>query len=551
MSASGREVDLNETWPDPPAEQERREHRDLTGKEIYTRHITMKLSIVTFCASLLLFQSQEVRSQSNSLRRGGEDKSNGFEDVVTSPSNHRLLETNYWVQVASFDQLEDSNYGGYRVSISGDGSFIAAAPLSYSETGKTRNGIVRFFKKDDGAWKENIDLRLLGTADEDRFGSDFSLSGNGQRVAIGARQGAAYNTGSGSIYEMRDGTWGEPLQVIDGESEYDNFGTSVALSKDGKTLAIGAAFNDSNGDQSGRVRVYQLDSDTSSFVKMGEDIDGETVRERSGRSVALSENGSVLAIGGPGPNSFAGKVRVFYWEPDDNNAKGGSWKQLGLTLYGNAEDDSFGYSVDLSDDGKILAVGARFGNYAKVFQWKDSNDDGDDWQPMGDSLTVDGASRLVSVSLSSSPSSTILAVGFRYTAYTYKLVDNESQQSWELLAGEVPGAEVALSSDGQTLAVGSPYGDDTVTVYNLVDITSAPIISSAPTISSAPSTAPTILSSPSSNPTITTSAPTSNPTSGPTLAANITSAPTSGPSPSGSNGDPHCMCLSPELTLIC
>ena len=45
---------------------------------------------------------------------------------------------------------------------------------------------------------------------------------------------------------------------LDGEAENDNSGRSVSLSSDGTILAIGAIFNDGNGTNSGHVRVYKF-----------------------------------------------------------------------------------------------------------------------------------------------------------------------------------------------------------------------------------------------------------------------------------------------------
>eukprot|EP00980_Cylindrotheca_fusiformis_P015011 scaffold4127_cov126-Cylindrotheca_fusiformis.AAC.7 len=426
----------------------------------------MKLSFALFLASLLRVHSQAGRSQSASLRQGArggvnfevnavrKEKSSYFEEV-TPPSNHRSLQTSYWEQVATFDQLANSDQGGYRVSISGDGSLLAAAPRYHSET---RNGIVRFFQKQDGAWNENTDLRLFGIAAYDYFGSAVSLSGNGQRVAIGTRNDGGEDndvasSGSVSIYEMSMGTWGEPLQVIHGENAADRSGSSVALSKDGKMLAIGAPDNDDNGNLSGQVRIYRWDGGTSSFKPIGGAIVGDAGTEYFGYSVALSEDGSVLAVGATGATnvggeSNAGKVRVFYW--DDSN-----WVPRGSRLFGNAETNAFGYSVDLSDDGSILAVGAKYGNYAKVFLWKESNNDNDPWLQIGDTLEGNSNSFGTSVSLSSEV--TILAVGSDETVCTYKLVDNEWEEQ-----GELPGSHVSLSSNGKAFAVGAPNGGDGV-----------------------------------------------------------------------------------------
>ena len=50
---------------------------------------------------------------------------------------------------------------------------------------------------------------------------------------------------------------------IDGEAANDQSGNSVALSSDGTRVAIGALFNDGNGSSAGHVRVYRFASASS------------------------------------------------------------------------------------------------------------------------------------------------------------------------------------------------------------------------------------------------------------------------------------------------
>jgi hypothetical protein len=52
--------------------------------------------------------------------------------------------------------------------------------------------------------------------------------------------------------------WSQIGNDIDGEAAGDRSGSSVSLSSDGQTVAIGALSNDGNGDASGHVRVYDL-----------------------------------------------------------------------------------------------------------------------------------------------------------------------------------------------------------------------------------------------------------------------------------------------------
>jgi hypothetical protein len=138
---------------------------------------------------------------------------------------------------------------------------------------------------------------------------------------------------------------------IDGEAAGDQSGYSVALSSDGSRVAIGAPSNDGNGDNSGHVRIY--DYDGSSWTQVG-DIDGEAAGDQSGYSVALSSDGSRVAIGAPennGNGGNSGHVRIYDYD-------GSSWTQVGSDIDGEAAGDQSGSSVALSSDGSRVAIGA-------------------------------------------------------------------------------------------------------------------------------------------------------------------------------------------------
>jgi hypothetical protein len=81
---------------------------------------------------------------------------------------------------------------------------------------------------------------------------------------------------------------------------------------------------------------------------------GQTAEAGAGRSVDLSDDGSVLAFGAPNTTVngvfFAGKVSVF--ENQNNN-----WVQKGGDIDGDGTIVKFGESVRLSDDGNIIAIG--------------------------------------------------------------------------------------------------------------------------------------------------------------------------------------------------
>ncbi len=159
-----------------------------------------------------------------------------------------------------------------------------------------------------------LGIDIDGEAASDQSGRSVSLSSDGTRVAIGA----PYNDGTGSysghvrIYELSGGDWSQLGSDIDGEAASDQSGRSVSLSSDGTRVAIGALYNDGEGDSSGHVRIYDYNGTT--WSQLGSDIDGEAAYDQSGYSVSLSSDGTRVAIGADdndGNGSNAGHVRLY------------------------------------------------------------------------------------------------------------------------------------------------------------------------------------------------------------------------------------------------
>ena len=126
---------------------------------------------------------------------------------------------------------------------------------------------------------------------------------------------------------------------------------ALAMSADGNTIAVGQSYNDSNR---GNVAVYVRCNGNLVLQTVLVPSDFDTVSPSFiGSSVALSADGNTLAIGAFGDNNFTGAVWVFTRECD-------VWTQQGLKLVstGHTLGDGEGFSVDLSADGNILAVGA-------------------------------------------------------------------------------------------------------------------------------------------------------------------------------------------------
>jgi len=162
----------------------------------------------------------------------------------------------------------------------------------------------------------------------------------------------------------------------------DQFGTAVALSGDGQTLAVGAPMEDSSA--SGVTTADHADDGTADnsgavyiFTRNGRQWTQQAYIKASnagagyefGKSVSLSDDGGTLAVGAwlegsssvgintppldDGTADRSGAVYVFV----RNDA--GDWTQQAYIKASNTgADDIFGISIALSGDGDTLAVGA-------------------------------------------------------------------------------------------------------------------------------------------------------------------------------------------------
>ena len=126
--------------------------------------------------------------------------------------------------------------------------------------------------------------KIDGEAAGDLSGYMVAMSADGKRLAVGAPSngGAGAKAGHVRVYELRQGAWQQLGSDLEGEAPDDGFGLSVALSADGSRLAVGAFKNDGGGRDAGHVRVFNLVA--GSWRQMGSDIDGEAPGDQSGWS---------------------------------------------------------------------------------------------------------------------------------------------------------------------------------------------------------------------------------------------------------------------------
>lgn len=265
----------------------------------------------------------------------------------------------------------DSSHSFRPVALSADGSTLAVGVVYYSGTLTGLHEAYIFNRDSSGVWVQQAELVVydLGNRTLDHFKWSVALSGDGSTLAVG---------GWGVYVFTRDSTnvWTEAAQL-------ERFspapywaggigGTDVALSRDGNTLAVGNA--PGGEDTVDTVSVFTRNSDGGwagqayirPFATSFPTDSLHPTMDNFGKSVALSADGSILAVGKPsGPT---GTAYIF------TRDSGGGWAERArvepaiypLDLNGSLPPIHFGVDVALSDDGTTLAVGGTYESSAGI-----------------------------------------------------------------------------------------------------------------------------------------------------------------------------------------
>ncbi len=209
--------------------------------------------------------------------------------------------------------------------------------------------------------------------------------------------------------------WTQVGGDLDGEAAGDQAGIAVAVNANGEIVAFGANMNDGNGTNAGHVRVFEFNG--SAWIQKGSDIDGEAAGDFTGYSIDMNDDGNIIAVSSIKDDtnaSNAGKVRVFKFDTDSSG-----WVQMGSNILGANQDDSMGFSVSLSANGLKLAASAHQydnGNLSDAGLIKIFEFNGSDWTQIGSDITGTVADDLLGYAIDLNDDGTIVASG-TYGAY--------------------------------------------------------------------------------------------------------------------------------------
>ncbi|MCL9808894.1 T9SS type A sorting domain-containing protein [Flavobacterium luminosum] len=303
-------------------------------------------------------QTVSLSADGNIVAIGVQNIDSGFTDngMVVTYERDPANPTNWLPRGVIYGGYMGNRFGG-KVALSASGKFLAVgAPVAtYNIPNSTDyKGYVDIYEYNAtlvNRWK--FVNRIEGAYASAIFGNSLSFSSNENRIAIGATGAGIDGKKSGYVvvYENQSGIWKPIGEAINGAAGDEANGVSISLSADGKTLAIGASNYVTNGIKPGRVRIFE--DQLGSWTQIGSDIKGEKDLDGFGYSLSLSDDANIVAIGAYGNDdkgSDSGKVRLY-----KNIA--GTWSQIGKDIYG-ANDSRCGFSVSLSGDANTIAIGS-------------------------------------------------------------------------------------------------------------------------------------------------------------------------------------------------
>ncbi|WP_299761875.1 T9SS type A sorting domain-containing protein [uncultured Dokdonia sp.] len=366
---------------------------------------------------------------------------------------------------------------GTNLSISSDGSTVAIGAFDNDGNG-TNSGHVRIYRNINGVWTQ-IGQDINGEGAGDLSGSSVSLSCNGRIVAIGASNNNN-NSGHVRIYENNNGVWLQVGEDIDGSSSQRFFGSSVSLSCNGNIIAIGSNLNSTTNSNSGQVNIFRNEGNT--WSRIGSAINDAITANVLGTTVSLSDNGNTVAIGTPfdiGDGVLSGHVRVY------KNLQE-SWNQIGDDITSDMLGDQFGRELSLSGDGTVVAISSMIDSVdnnqtGQVIVYKNV---GENWVQTGNKITGEMAGDQFGRGVSLSRNGSILAVGARLnndngissgSVRIYQNQNNLWRQIGEDIDGEMAGDQsgigVSLSAEGTIVAIGSNLSNSSTGHVRVFDIT--------------------------------------------------------------------------------
>jgi hypothetical protein len=237
---------------------------------------------------------QEPIRTPNPNARGGFAGSNGRGAVyIFARAAGEWRQTNY----LKASNIENGDSFGVSNMLSDDGNTILVGSLdedclctgvvngrtdvgNNDQPSDTSSGAAYVFTRSGSTWVQQAYIKPSTIHGGDWFGNRLALSGDGNIALVGAplednaaqgingneRGGTADEAGAAWLFSRGSGTWTQRAYMKGANTQKrDEFGSSMALSRDGRTLVVGSRLEAGGRDGAGAVYVFTFDNRGGTF----------------------------------------------------------------------------------------------------------------------------------------------------------------------------------------------------------------------------------------------------------------------------------------------
>ena len=252
---------------------------------------------------------------------------------------------------------------GNNISINEDETVLIAG-LPLDDTNGENNGAAAVYTKNNRQGKWEFKQKITGDGNfTDFYGLSTAVNKDGSVILLGG----PYDSMDGNINSQYAGAvliytgsanngWSFAQKISGDNSPFgggDYFGTSTSISSNGDILLIGAKQDESSPAYGGSAFIFTGNSRVGWKFKQKLINDGSSNIGQYGVSTAMSQNGSIIAVGG---NQMNNKGAVFIHTGNANNG----WSSFIQKISGQNNSDYFGQNLDINNEGNILVVGAPY-----------------------------------------------------------------------------------------------------------------------------------------------------------------------------------------------
>lgn len=367
------------------------------------------------------------------------------------------------------------------VSMSANGEFIVVSQRPFTgPNGRTISaGSAIVYRYDAAGYLSSvgtpININEHGLED-----LNVMLNGEGNRLILSGASTSTNSeqTGIVKVFELDSVTsqWLQIGETLEGAETVSYFGQGISMNYEGDVIALSMTSSDQDAFNKGIVKVYHLID--GEWIQKGTNIIGSSIYDGFGENLVLNDEGNRLFISSSTSSEAlaeAGKVEAFEFENE-------VWTQLGGTILGAEENANLGYAIDIDSEGTNVSISSfsnSVNNSVQILTLVSN-----EWVLKGELLEAESLNSSFGKDISLSGDGNRLVVSHDNQTHNGDLntgsvnVYNFKNESWHLfdapIFGKVTdsyfGSAVSLSNDGARLAVGAPQFDNNNGKLALYDI---------------------------------------------------------------------------------